>query len=136
MKSHSQMKEHFNGQWHVLLLIPFCLSFWVKCTKPSDKQAQSNSDSVSFDATAPDSTLDSYFNQKFRREEPGGAILVKIGDTVLISKGYGLSNLRTLEKASPNTLFNLGSISKTFVSNAILILQTKGKLSVEDNLLK
>jgi CubicO group peptidase (beta-lactamase class C family) len=47
-----------------------------------------------------------------------------------------LSDLRTLEKVSPQTQFNLGSISKTFVSNAILILQSQRKLSVEDNLLK
>jgi CubicO group peptidase (beta-lactamase class C family) len=33
-------------------------------------------------------------------------------------------------------LFNLGSISKTFVSNAILMLQEQGKLSVEDPLIK
>jgi CubicO group peptidase (beta-lactamase class C family) len=42
---------------------------------------------------------------------------------------------RTREPASTRTLFNVGSITKTFVASAILMLQEQGKLSVEDNLL-
>lgn len=80
--------------------------------------------------------LDSFFAQKFPANEPGGAILVISGDSVLFSRGYGLSNISTQEKVTSKTLFNLGSVSKTFVSNSILILQAQGKLSVEDSLLK
>lgn len=58
------------------------------------------------------------------------------GDHIIFSKGYGIANLDTQSKINAQTLFNLGSISKTFVANAILILQSQGKLSVEDSMEK
>lgn len=57
-------------------------------------------------------------------------------DSVIFSKGYGLADMHSKEVITLKTLFNLGSISKTFVANAILILQEHGKLSVEDSLFK
>lgn len=69
-------------------------------------------------------------------DQPGGAVLIMKDTTVIFSKGYGLANLGDNEKITTKTLFNIGSISKTFVSNGILILQAEGKLSVEDSLLK
>ncbi len=80
--------------------------------------------------------LDDYFSKEFPLNEPGGAVLIAKGDSVVFSKGYGLADLDKKELISERTLFNLGSISKTFVANAILILQERGKLSVEDSLYK
>jgi len=80
--------------------------------------------------------LDNYLSQQFSPDEPGGAILLMKGDHILFSKGFGLSDLKTREPVTPNTLFNLGSISKTFVANGILVLQQQGKLSLEDSLYK
>lgn len=54
------------------------------------------------------------------------------GDQVIFNKSYGLADMETKTAITSQTLFNVGSISKTFVSNAILILQSQGKLSVED----
>ncbi|PHN04892.1 serine hydrolase domain-containing protein [Flavilitoribacter nigricans] len=65
---------------------------------------------------------------------PGGAVLILKNDEVVFSEGYGTANLETGEVITTKTLFNLGSISKTFVSNGILLLQERGKLSVEDPL--
>jgi CubicO group peptidase (beta-lactamase class C family) len=83
-----------------------------------------------------DRRLDDYFKKQFPADEPGGAVIVAQGDSIIFSKGYGLADLNTKEPITPKTLFNLGSISKTFVSNAILMLQEQGKLSVEDSLPK
>src|SRR5690606_5802364 len=66
----------------------------------------------------------------------GGAVLIMKGDSIIFSKGYGLADLELKINIDANTLFNVGSISKTFVSNAILMLQDEGKLSVEDNMAK
>lgn len=82
------------------------------------------------------SDLDGLFTSQFSPEEPGGAMLLMKDTTIVYSKGIGLSDLITKEEITTKTLFNIGSISKTFVSNAILILQSQGKLSVEDSLLK
>jgi CubicO group peptidase (beta-lactamase class C family) len=80
--------------------------------------------------------LDDFFSEQFPPDEPGGAILIMKGDNIVFSRGYGLANVEKGEEVSPETLFNLGSISKTFVSNAILLLQEEGKLSVEDSIIK
>jgi CubicO group peptidase (beta-lactamase class C family) len=82
------------------------------------------------------SRLDSYFKGLITEDQPGGALLVMKDTTIIFSKGYGLSDLETKTRIDTKTLFNLGSISKTFVSNGILILQSQGKLSVEDSLVK
>ncbi len=80
--------------------------------------------------------LEAYFSNEMPANEPGGAILIMKGDSIIFSKGYGLADLGLKTKIDANTLFNIGSISKTFVSNAILMLQDEGKLSFEDNLAK
>jgi CubicO group peptidase (beta-lactamase class C family) len=80
--------------------------------------------------------LDAYFRAQFRPDEPGIAVLVAKGGRVVFAEGYGLADLGTREKITTRTLFNLGSLSKTFVASAILILQEHGKLSVDDPLSK
>lgn len=78
--------------------------------------------------------LDSMLSAEFTADEPGGIVLIKKGDKTLFSKSYGLADLETKEKITENTLFNLGSVSKTFVSNGILILQENNMLSVNDTI--
>jgi CubicO group peptidase (beta-lactamase class C family) len=80
--------------------------------------------------------LDSISAAYLTMDGPGGAVLVAVGDSVLFSKGYGAADLGTKEDITTKTLFNLGSVSKTFVSNTILMLALEQKLSVEDSLLK
>ena len=80
--------------------------------------------------------LDDYFKQQVPADEPGVAVLIARGDGILFSKGYGVSDMTTKEPITTKTLFNLGSISKTFVANAILLLQEQGKLSVEDSIFR
>lgn len=92
--------------------------------------------SVKQDRKTIGSRMDEYFQQKFTDSLPGGAVLLLKNDSIIFSKGYGLANIITQERITTKTLFNLGSISKTFVANAILILQEQGKLSVEDSLYK
>lgn len=78
--------------------------------------------------------LDRFFSNAFPEEEPGAAVLVMQGDSVLFEHAYGLADLQTRQPITPNTAFNTGSISKTFVSNAILILRQEGRLRLEDSL--
>jgi CubicO group peptidase (beta-lactamase class C family) len=82
------------------------------------------------------SELDHYFRSQFPSNDPGAAVLISRNDSVIFSQGYGLADIKTKEPITSQTLFNLGSISKTFVANAILILRDEGKLSLDDNLAK
>lgn len=67
-------------------------------------------------------------------DNPGGAVLILKGDSVAFSHAYGLADLNTKEKITTKTLFNVGSISKPFVSYVILDLAREGKLSLDDSL--
>ena len=81
--------------------------------------------------------LHEYLSKVVEHDAPGMAVLVaKPNDHTIFSKGYGLADLKQLTPVTPKTIFNLGSISKTFVAFGILKLQEMGKLSIEDPLLK
>ena len=65
-----------------------------------------------------------------------GSVLVAKGGKILLCKGYGMADY---ENDIPNTLqtkFNLASVTKQFTAAAIMILQQKGLLSVEDPISK
>ena len=61
-----------------------------------------------------------------------GSVLVAKDGKILLSKGYGSADLEWNISNSPNTKFRLGSITKQFTSAAILLLEERGKLKIED----
>ena len=66
------------------------------------------------------------------RKQFMGAVLVARGAEVLLDKGYGFADLELNVPASPKTKFRLGSVTKQFTAAAILLLQERGKLNVND----
>ena len=74
------------------------------------------------------------FDHRFQPDEPGGVILVRKNGKTIFLKSYGVADLTTGADITPHTVFNTGSISKTFVAYGILILAQKGLLSLEDSL--
>ena len=81
-------------------------------------------------------SLDSIFSGYFKAGEPGGATLLVQDGKIIYQKGFGLADMNTKEQITTKTLFNLGSVSKTFVAYGILKLAEDGKLSLDDNLYK
>ncbi len=80
--------------------------------------------------------LDSVFSTLFITDEPGGSVFIQQGDKTLYAKSFGVSDMTTKTPYTSSTSQNLGSVSKTFVSYGILILQNEGKLSIEDPIIK
>lgn len=80
--------------------------------------------------------LDILFDSLFKKDEPGGAVLIAKDNKVIYHKGFGMADMVTKETITPNTLFNTGSISKTFVAYGILKLAKENKISLEDDLFK
>lgn len=78
--------------------------------------------------------FDAFLQKEFSSNEPGGTVLIKKGDDTIFLKSYGLANMKTGEKNTENTIYNTGSISKTFVANGILILSERNLLSLDDTL--
>lgn len=65
-----------------------------------------------------------------------GSILIARGGEILLAKGYGLANYELDVPNTPRTKFHLASISKTFTSAAVMILEERGALTVQDPLAK
>lgn len=61
-----------------------------------------------------------------------GEVLVSIGDTPFYGRTVGFRDLHTKEPLQANSLFNIGSVSKPFTTVAVLQLQEKHLLSIED----
>ncbi len=61
-----------------------------------------------------------------------GSVLVARGNEIILDKGYGFANLEWDIPNSPSTKFRLGSITKQFTAASILLLEERGKLSVND----
>jgi CubicO group peptidase (beta-lactamase class C family) len=78
------------------------------------------------------SKFDGYLNTITRLSNFSGSVLVARDGKVVFSKGYGMANLEFEIPNRSQTKFRLGSITKQFTAAAILILQERGKLSVQN----
>lgn len=67
---------------------------------------------------------------------PGGVVGVAIDGKLVFSKGYGLANLETMTANTPDTVMDVGSVSKQFTAMCILLLEEQGKLSTSDDFTK
>jgi len=65
-----------------------------------------------------------------------GTFLVAIDGQIVLYKGYGLADRERHIPNTPNTLFEMGSITKTFTAAAILRLEMQRKLKTTDLLSK
>src|SRR6201995_1534671 len=67
---------------------------------------------------------------------PGAAVCIVKDGKVVMMKGYGMKELGLNNKVDDNTLFMIGSNTKAFTATAIAMLQTQGKLSLDDKVTK
>jgi len=51
-------------------------------------------------------------------------------------KSYGVANLEWNQRATPETAFQIASLTKAFSGTALMMLVQKGKLSLDDKLSK
>jgi len=61
--------------------------------------------------------LHKLFSDEFKDDEPGGSVLIKKGDEIIYSGIFGFADMEAEDPINENTVFNTGSISKTFVAN-------------------
>ncbi len=69
-------------------------------------------------------------------ERFNGAILIALDGKTIVSKGYGMANVELDVPNTPKTVFRLASITKQFTATAIMMLQERGKLNINDNACK
>jgi len=83
----------------------------------------------------PSTAVDAIFAD-FSGAMPSASVLVVHNGKVALKKSYGLADLERSAKASPKTNYRLASVSKQFTATAVLLLVERGKLSLDDDLLK
>ena len=80
-----------------------------------------------------ESNIDWFFTE-FVGDKPGIVVSVMKQGDIVFNKAYGYSNIESKEKMVVDKIFNLDALSKSFTSVAILKLEEKNKLSLDDNL--
>lgn len=66
------------------------------------------------------SELDAALDSRWGAGEPGGAVVIARGDSVIYERYSGVADLATNEEISPATRFNIASVSKQFTVMALL----------------
>ncbi len=80
--------------------------------------------------------LDNYVNAYVKQGKFSGSVLIAKNGKILLYKGYGMANYAYNIPNTPQTKFRLGSITKQFTAMAIMQLQEKGLLNVNDTVSK
>lgn len=81
----------------------------------------------------PNEKIDDYVCDELQKQNiPGVSLAIVREGTVLKSKGYGLSNLELSVPVHPDTVFQIGSISKQFTAAGILLLWEEGKVDPDE----
>lgn len=65
-----------------------------------------------------------------------GVVVIMDRGKIVLEKGYGLADRARNVPMTPDTLFDIGSITKTYTGTAILQLVDAGKLTLDDTLPK
>ena len=68
-----------------------------------------------------------------RKNTPGLAMAITQNDQTIHAQGYGCRNLKNQQPMTADTLMGIGSITKSFTAFAVLILEERGKLSLDDS---
>ncbi len=75
--------------------------------------------------------IDSLMQSRYAATEPGAAVMVIKGDSVLAEGYYGIADMVTQKPVTDTTTFNIASISKQFTVVGALCLQQKGLLQID-----
>jgi CubicO group peptidase (beta-lactamase class C family) len=81
--------------------------------------------------------VDDYVREEMRlRHVPGLALAVVRDGKVIKESGYGLASVELDVAVTPETVFEIGSVSKQITAAAIMLLVEEGKLSLDDKISK
>jgi CubicO group peptidase (beta-lactamase class C family) len=92
--------------------------------------------SVGARAQAANPAVDAIFSDLSKPGSPGCALGVYRGGKAIYVKGYGLGNVEEPVPITPQSVFDVGSISKQFTAASIVLLEQQGKLRLEDDVRK
>src|SRR5262245_16737553 len=78
-------------------------------------------------------SVDDYIKTEMeRRHIPGVAVAVARDGKLVKARGYGVANVEHDVPVTPDTVFELASVTKQFTATAIMVLVEEGKVQVDD----
>lgn len=77
--------------------------------------------------------VDAMFADLTTPGSPGCALGVYRDGKIVYAKGYGLANVEERVPITPQTVFDIGSVSKQFTAASILLLERQGKVRLDDD---
>jgi D-alanyl-D-alanine carboxypeptidase len=81
--------------------------------------------------------VDDYVKAQMAKERiPGVSVGVVRDGKVVLAKGYGMANVELSVPATPDTVYELLSVTKQFTAAAILMLVEEGKIGLDDPIAK
>lgn len=80
--------------------------------------------------------VDALFRRQIGTDTPGCAVGVYRRGQIVLARGYGVASIEDGRPITPRSVFNLGSASKPFTTLAVLLLERRGRLSMEDDVRK
>ena len=91
---------------------------------------------ISREQNVPDKKIDSIILSKMREYRITGLSIGVVKDgKVFYTKGFGYTNVDSLHSITPDTKFEISSITKLFTSTAIMQLVEQGKLDLDRKLI-
>ncbi|MCU1287417.1 MAG: beta-lactamase [Acidobacteriales bacterium] len=118
-----------------VVVIVMCGVGWSQ--QPAALTASAKAKASSASASAPDiARMEQIIQADVAAKTFMGSVLVARGNDVLLSKGYGSAVLEWNVPNSSTTKFRLGSLTKQFTAASVLLLEERGKLSVNDPIKK
>lgn len=93
--------------------------------------------SFSINAQITEPQLDELVNSTLKTfNVPGIAVAIIKDGKIVVSKGYGIANIKTQKKVDGNTLFGIASNSKAFTTAALAMLVDEKKINWDDKVKK
>lgn len=117
--------------WMWTIVAALCIAL-AACGGPATARQQTPPTPTATAGMAAAGRIDGYLTAETAARRFSGAVLVASHGTVLLRKGYGMSDMALGAPNRPETRFRIASLTKQFTATAILLLRERGKLSLDD----
>ena len=82
-------------------------------------------------------SIDNYINKGLKDwDVPGLSVVIVKDGKVVLMKGYGVRDLQSGKSVDEHTLFMIASNTKLFTGTSLALLETRGKISLNDKITK
>lgn len=93
--------------------------------------------SISSIARAQTDKVDDFIKAEMQKQKvPGLSVAVVRNGEIIKAKGYGFANVELTVAATPETIYQSGSVGKQFTSTAVMMLVEEGKIGLDDKISK